>query len=212
MGLGNAGAEYLNTRHNVGIALVGKLATWKNAAFSYNKYCNANVAKIDIAGHELILTYADSFMNLSGESLNKILKFYKISPADCAVLHDDINMQVGRLKLSKGGSAGGHNGIADLMNKCGNDFVRVRIGVGSKPDKRMDLADYVLGKLDATDSKKIDEIDIVGCMRLIISNGFEAAQNIFNRKDTTIEKPDAKDSKKSNALESIEGEKPDAML
>ena len=113
----------------------------------------------------------------------KILKFHNANISETAVLYDDINLDVGRMKLSLGGSAGGHNGVSDIMQKCGNTFMRIRLGIGAKPDKRMDLADYVLGKFSDSDLTAIKSLDVKGVLALSVSRGFEAAQNIYNRRD-----------------------------
>ncbi len=182
MGLGNFGVEYDGTRHNVGASLVRRLAAGCGAEFSRNKYCGAYVAKIDLRGRGVVLAFSDSYMNLSGVCLGKILRFYNVACSECAVVHDDISFEVGRVKLSVGGSSGGHNGVEDIMSRCGNEFVRVRVGIGGKPDPRMDLADYVLGRLDEIDAAKIDLVDIGACVGALVSGGVQAAQNLFNRR------------------------------
>ena len=98
------------------------------------------------------------------------------------MIYDDITIGVGRMKLSRGGSSGGHNGVADIMEFCGNSFVRVRIGVGAKADKRMDLADHVLGKLSEADLAAISALPVRECFSLLLSKGLEAAQNEINRR------------------------------
>ncbi len=182
MGLGNFGSEYDGTRHNAGVLLLRKLAARCGAEFSREKYCGAHIARAQMCGAGLVLAFSDSYMNLSGESLKKILRFFKAPLAECAVISDDITLEPGRLKLSRGGSSGGHNGLGDIIEKCGNDFIRIRVGVGAKPDKRMDLADYVLGRPSAEDAEKIASADIWGCMELLLTKGFEGAQNEVNRR------------------------------
>ena len=101
-----------------------------------------------------------------------------------------------RGKLSKGGSSGGHNGVTDIMEKCGNEFVRIRIGIGGKIDKRMDLADHVLGKIPPQDLKAIESVKIGECLDLLLSKGLDAAQNAMNRRD---EAPKTKEEPKAAA-------------
>ena len=128
-----------------------------------------------------MLAFADGYMNLSGGNIKNILKFLKFNISEAAVVYDDITLDVGRMKLSLGGSAGGHNGVADIMEKCGNDFARIRIGIGAKPYKTMDLADYVLGKLDESDLSAIRALDVKECLSLMLAKGLEGAQNVVNR-------------------------------
>ncbi len=183
IGLGNTGIEYAGTRHNVGAMVIEQIAREVGAEFSYSKYCAARLAKIKVASTPVLLAVADGYMNLSGSGLAKILSFTKISIADVAVFYDDINLDAGRMKLSLGGSAGGHNGVADIMSKCGNAFARFRLGIGFKPDKRMDLADYVLGKLSEDDLAAIKLVDAKGALAIAVAKGFESAQNIYNRRE-----------------------------
>jgi len=182
IGLGNSGAEYSNTRHNAGEIILKRFARECGAEFSYNKYCRAWTAKAEVRSKPLILAFADGFMNLSGEGASKILSHFKLQTSEAAVIYDDISLEVGRMKLSLGGSSGGHNGVSDIMNKCGNDFARIRIGIGAKADPRMDLADHVLGRIEPQYLELIDKIKIRECIETIVSNGFEAAQNAFNRR------------------------------
>lgn len=185
--LGNTGAEYAATRHNAGrisMVCLAKTAFEKTGSpvkFVSNKYCGAELAKIEIEGRQLILACAYGYMNESGVNLKNILKFLKLDISETAVMCDDINLEIGRAKISKGGSAGGHNGIKDIMERCGNDFVRVRIGVGGKVDKRMNLADHVLGKLSPEDISAIESVEIWECFKLLLTKGLEAAQNVMNR-------------------------------
>ena len=181
IGLGNTGAEYVGTRHNAGRIVLGEVAAACGAGFSYNKFCAAQTAKISLGAHPLAIAFADGYMNLSGDGISKILKFFKLDISEAVVVYDDITLDAGRMKLSVGGSSGGHNGIADVMFKCGNTFARIRIGIGAKPYKTMDLADYVLGKIGDEDLAAIKSLDVKGCLSLMLSKGIEAAQNVVNR-------------------------------
>ena len=148
----------------------------------FDKYANAYLAKGSIAGKPLAFAFAEGYMNESGRGLARILKRLKADISSVAVIYDDITIGVGRMKLSRGGSSGGHNGVADIMEFCGNSFVRVRIGVGAKADKRMDLADHVLGKLSEADLAAISALPVRECFSLLLSKGLEAAQNEINRR------------------------------
>ncbi len=184
IGLGNSGNEYKGTRHNAGIIALEEIARQSGVGFAYSKYCSAYLAKVQISSKPLLLAFADGYMNLSGSGLAKILSFTKVSIADVAVFYDDINLDVGRMKLSLGGSAGGHNGVADIMAKCGNNFMRFRLGIGAKPDKRMDLADYVLNKFSEAEISAIKTLDLKGALSQTLAKDFESAQNIYNRRDS----------------------------
>ncbi len=181
-GLGNSGAEYANTRHNVGAMALEQIAQARGVQFLKNKFCGAMLAKVDSNGRQFYLAFCDGFMNNSGVGIKKVLSFLKISSlAEVAVVYDDITLPVGRFKISVGGSSGGHNGVNDIMSRLGNDFARIKIGIGAKPFKTMDLADYVLGKLSDEDASSIKSLNIGECVDTLVAQGVEKAQNLFNR-------------------------------
>lgn len=183
VGLGNSEARYALTRHNAGALALERLAKSCGVeCMRFDKYANAYLAKGSIAGKPLAFAFAEGYMNESGRGLARILKRLKADISSVAVIYDDITIGVGRMKLSRGGSSGGHNGVADIMEFCGNSFVRVRIGVGAKTDKRMDLADHVLGKLSEADLAAISALPVRECFSLLLSKGLEAAQNEINRR------------------------------
>lgn len=183
VGLGNSEARYALTRHNAGALALERLAKSCGVeCMRFDKYANAYLAKGSIAGKPLAFAFAEGYMNESGKGLARILKRLKADISSVAVIYDDITIGVGRMKLSRGGSSGGHNGVADIMEFCGNSFVRVRIGVGAKADKRMDLADHVLGKLSEADLAAISALPVRECFSLLLSKGLEAAQNEINRR------------------------------
>lgn len=183
VGLGNSEARYALTRHNAGALALERLAKSCGVeCMRFDKYAKAYLAKGSIAGKPLAFAFAEGYMNESGRGLARILKRLKADISSVAVIYDDITIGVGRMKLSRGGSSGGHNGVADIMEFCGNSFVRVRIGVGAKADKRMDLADHVLGKLSEADLAAISALPVRECFSLLLSKGLEAAQNEINRR------------------------------
>lgn len=183
VGLGNSEARYALTRHNAGALALERLAKSCGVeCMRFDKYANAYLAKGSIAGKPLAFAFAEGYMNESGRGLARILKRLKADISSVAVIYDDITIGVGRMKLSRGGSSGGHNGVADIMEFCGNSFVRVRIGVGAKADKRMDLADHVLGKLSEADLAAISALPVRECFSLLLSKGLEATQNEINRR------------------------------
>lgn len=151
-GLGNPTAQYAGTRHNVGFDVIDKLADKYNIAVDTLKHKGA-YGKGRIEGENVILLKPMTFMNLSGESVSAVAGYFKVMPEDVIVIYDDINLDVGRLRIREKGSAGGHNGIKNIIAHLGTDsFPRIRVGVGMKPVK-MDLAAYVLSRF--TDEERI---------------------------------------------------------
>lgn len=179
-GLGNSGAEYAGTRHNVGAMLLAKLSDGFGGRFAKNKFARALVSKVQICSQEVHLAFCEGFMNNSGDGVAKTLAFFRADPSQAVVIYDDITIEPGRIKLSVGGSSGGHNGVASVMDRIGNDFARIRVGIGSKPFKQMPLADYVLAKIPPQDALLIDQIDICAVVEAIVGQGMAKAQNRFN--------------------------------
>ena len=143
VGLGNPTKQYDKTRHNVGFDVIDVLADKYNIAVDTIKH-KGMYGKGRIEGQNVVLLKPMTYMNLSGESVVAVANYYKIAPEDIIVIYDDINLDVGRLRIREKGSAGGHNGIKNIIAQLGTDgFPRIRVGVGMKPSK-MDLADYVL--------------------------------------------------------------------
>lgn len=183
-GLGNPGKEYENTRHNTGFSVIDVIAE-KNGISVLEKKHKAIIGKGYIDGQKVILAKPQTFMNLSGESLRELVDYYKIDEKnELIVIYDDISMEVGQLRIRKKGSAGGHNGIKNIISHMGHDvFLRIKVGVGEKP-KEYDLADYVLGHFTADEKKKI--IASAGlaeqAVRLMIRGEADAAMNAYNKK------------------------------
>ena len=186
IGLGNAEPQYALTRHNVGAILLGELASDCGVRLEYEKYSNAYAAKCRIANVPAVLAFANGYMNLSGQNIKKILAFYKFDISETLVIYDDIALEPGRMKLNIGGSAGGHNGVDDIIRHCGNTFLRLRVGIGAKPDKRMDLAEYVLGRIPTCDLILIKSLKFKECIASVLTMGVEAAQNIFNSREKPL--------------------------
>ena len=182
VGLGNPGAKYDNTRHNAGFrALEG--------------YCARSGQKIDrmkfkalagegmLGGKRVLFLKPQTFMNLSGEAVGEAARFYKLPPERVLVITDDVSLPVGKLRIRKGGSAGGHNGLKSIIQHLGTDqFPRIKVGVGQKPHPDYDMADWVLSKFAGEDLKTITEAirkaaDAVECL---IQEGPDKAMNRFN--------------------------------
>ena len=182
VGLGNPGKRYENTRHNTGFSVIDVIAE-KNGISVLEKKHKAVIGKGNIEGQKVILVKPQTYMNLSGECVREIVDYYKVDEKSrLIVIYDDVSMDVGRLRIRKKGSAGGHNGIKNIILHLGHDvFQRIKIGVGEKPES-YDLADYVLGHFTSEEVKKIKESAVLAneAVRLIVWDETEAAMNRFN--------------------------------
>ena len=181
VGLGNPGTKYAGTRHNVGFSVIVGLADKYNIELSEKKH-KAIYGRGMIEGEKVILAMPQTFMNLSGESVRELVDYYKCDPSDVIVAYDDIDLAVGKLRIREKGSAGGHNGMKNIISHLGTqEFVRVRVGIGKKPD-RMDLADYVLSRFGKDELPEIK----AGCdnagdaIALILKDSAAAAMNKYN--------------------------------
>ena len=183
-GLGNPGKEYENTRHNIGFDVIDRLAEEENIAVMESKH-KALIGKGYVAGQKVILAKPQTFMNLSGESIREIVDYYKVDDtAELIVISDDISLDVGQIRIRKKGSAGGHNGIKNIIANLGSSvFPRIKVGVGEKP-KGYDLADYVLGKFSKEDRVLMEEGYDLACeaSALIMQGAIDQAMNEYNQK------------------------------
>lgn len=188
VGLGNPGREYEATRHNMGFDVIDKLVEEYRIPQGGVKF-NAMYGKGFIGGQQALLMKPLSYMNLSGGPIRDMLHYFKIDPeTEMIVIYDDIDTEPGNLRIRKQGSAGGHNGIKDIIKQLGTQkFTRIRIGVGAKP-QGWDLADYVLGRFDTQNRKLVDEAQERACkaVEMILSEGVDAAMNEFNRKSGVV--------------------------
>lgn len=182
VGLGNPGEKYENTRHNVGFQVVDELAERQNAPVQKLKF-KALTNLLTISGEKVLVMKPVTYMNLSGEAVRPAADFYKIPPERILVISDDTALDPGKLRIRQKGSAGGHNGLKNIIQHLGTDqFPRVRVGVGQKPHPDYDLADWVLGKFTGEDKKAIDAAvkraaDAVECY---IQDGPDRAMSRFN--------------------------------
>ena len=182
VGLGNPGDKYDNTRHNVGFAAIDQLAEELRVPVQKLKY-RALTQTVELGGAKVLLMKPITYMNLSGEAVGEAARFFKIPADHVLVLSDDVSLPVGRLRIRKGGSAGGHNGLKSIIQHLGTDqFPRVKIGVGEKPHPDYDMADWVLGKFAGEDLKTITQaIERVGkAAECYIQDGPDKAMNKFN--------------------------------
>ena len=184
VGLGNPGRQYEATRHNMGFDTVDCLIE-KHIVPQGGVKFNAMYGKGMIGGDKAILMKPLSFMNLSGGPVRDMVNFFKIDPEkELIVISDDIDLEPGQLRIRKQGSAGGHNGLKDIIQKLGTqNFVRIKIGVGAKP-QGWDLADHVLSRFPDSERKLVDEAirEAADAVEKIIAQGPDAAMNEYNRK------------------------------
>lgn len=183
-GLGNPDRQYEGTRHNVGFDVIDRIAEKYNIAVDTKKH-RAYIGKGIIRGQKVILAKPQTYMNLSGESIRSLVDYYKIDEEnELLVIYDDISLDVGQLRIRAKGSAGGHNGIKNIIAHLGTQvFPRIKVGVGEKP-KGYDLADYVLGHFSKAEKELMDEgyDSAVRAAELIVSGEITEAMNEFNRR------------------------------
>jgi len=182
VGLGNPGKDYAFTRHNAGFLTLDYLSDILKVNINRSKF-KALVTEATIGDKRVLLMQPQTFMNNSGEAVIEAVNFYKIKPENVIVIFDDISLPVGKMRIRKNGSAGGHNGIKSIIAHLGTqDFPRVKIGVGEKPHKEMDLADWVLSKFPQEEQKVLFEKfgDASEAVKLMVSGKFEEAMNKFN--------------------------------
>ena len=185
-GLGNPGREYEHTRHNFGWVVLDALArkhglTWKRAA-----QFEAEVARWDYApGRTRWLIKPLTFMNQCGRAVGAMARYHKLEPSAVAAVYDDLTIDFGLIKVTTTGSAGGHNGVASLLEHLGGGFVRYRIGIGPKQPAQIDMADFVLGKFTPEQQLNVTQnLDrYVQGLELLLSRGVEPAMNQLNRRD-----------------------------
>ena len=195
VGLGNPGQKYKLTRHNVGFDVLTDIAQRYLVGAPKSKF-NAEVAEALIKNEKTILISPLTFMNLSGRSVQAAVDFYKVPLENVLIVCDDINLDVGRLRLKPGGSAGGQNGLKDIIQRLGTDqFPRLRLGVGQVP-ARWDTADYVLGKFNSDDRPLVDVgIKLASdAIEVWIESGMQTAMNRFNADPNKKPKPKKKKS------------------
>lgn len=182
VGLGNPGGKYEITRHNAGFLCADLFAESMNTEIKRLKY-HALTAEVNIDGHRCLLMKPQTFMNNSGEAVGEAAKFYKIPAEKVIVMFDDISLPIGKLRVRRKGSAGGHNGIKSLIAHLGSEnFPRVKIGVGAKPHPDYDLADWVLASFKKEDFPALKEAMVNACeaVKLIVNGNTDKAMNLYN--------------------------------
>lgn len=182
VGLGNPGREYEGTRHNAGFMGLDAIAEQFHTEIKRIKF-KGLTGECRIAGKKVLLLKPSTFMNLSGQSVQEAMRFYKLSPEQVLVLFDDINLEPGKLRIRRKGSDGGHNGMKNIIYLSGSDqFPRIKIGIGKKPHPEYDLKDWVLSRFSKEEQKALSAAfpQITEAAELIISGKLDEAMNRFN--------------------------------
>ena len=180
--LGNYGKKYENTRHNIGFLAAEKLIERDNLKCNRLRF-RALTEIIDLGGAKVLLMLPQTYMNLSGEAAGEAARFYKVPPERVLVISDDVSLPLGKLRVRAGGSAGGHNGLKNIIAHLGTDrFPRVKVGVGAPPNPEYDMVDWVIGAFSPAERKVIDPaldraLDAAEC---VIAKGVTEAQNRYN--------------------------------
>lgn len=185
-GLGNPEDKYARTLHNAGFWFVDELARKFGGDFRYEKRFDAENCRINLHGEDLWLVKPQSYMNLSGQPVRGMLDYYRLDTAELLVAHDEIDLPPGTVRLKKGGGHGGHNGIRDVIQHCGADFIRLRIGVGH-PGQKSQVTSYVLkpgpADVEAAIRRNID--DAIAIMPTLLDDGLNAAMKRLHTKQDT---------------------------
>ena len=182
VGLGNPGTKYENTRHNMGFMAIDTLAEKVGADIKKLRF-KSLTAEAMVGGKKVLLMKPTTFMNNSGEAIVDALNFYKLSTERLLVLYDDISLDVGRMRIRTKGSAGGHNGIKSIIYLTGSDvFPRIKMGVGQKPNKDYDLADWVLGHFTKEQGEALEQVfaNAAAAAELIVNGKAAEAMNKYN--------------------------------
>ena len=182
VGLGNPGLQYEKTRHNAGFMVIDALAEKYGAGFPKRKY-DALIGECKIGDNRIMLVKPQTFMNLSGKAVTAICSFYKIPYDKVIVMFDDVSLDVGKIRVRRKGSDGGHNGIKDIIELSGtSDIPRIKIGVGKKPNAEYDLKDWVLGKFSKEDLDNFQKATESGVKAAeeIVKRGIDSAMNRYN--------------------------------
>ena len=181
IGLGNPGDEYENTRHNAGFMVVDALAGGAGANYWKNE-CGSATAKGALAGSDVVFAKPQSYMNLSGGPVRLLCQAYEVDLAHIIVIHDDLDIEPGRIRVKRGGGSAGHNGLKSITEKLGSpDYFRVRVGIG-RPPGRMPSADFVLAPLRKGDLDDFTQGCILAARAVpyLVEHGLEATQQEFN--------------------------------
>ena len=179
-GLGNPGVQYTNTPHSVGFETVDAIAAAAGVSWEEKRQFKCLMAKVSIAGQPVLLVKPQTFMILSGESVAPVVKYHNATAADLLVVHDDIDLALGRMRIRRGGSCGGHNGVRNIIERLGTqDFVRLKLGVGKD---KSNVIGFVLGKFSPDARKVMDLVvaEAAKAVEAVLADGPDGAMNAFN--------------------------------
>src|SRR6185312_1615675 len=182
VGLGNPGPEYADTRHNVGFHVVELLAVRAGGGRCSKHKANADVLEGRLAGRRVVLAKPRTYMNVSGGPVAGLLRYFSVPAVELVVVHDELDLGFGVIRLKQGGGEGGHNGLRSISSSIGTkDYLRVRFGIG-RPPGRQDPADFVLKRFSAAEAKELDlAVDLAAdAAEALLSDGLEPAQNRFH--------------------------------
>jgi peptidyl-tRNA hydrolase, PTH1 family len=182
VGLGNPGPDYAATRHNVGFRVVELLAARAGGGRFSKHRSNTDVLEGRLAGRRVVLAKPRTYMNVSGGPVAGLVKYFSVEPTELVVVHDDLDLGFGVVRLKRGGGEGGHNGLRSISQSLGTkDYLRVRFGIG-RPPGRQDPADFVLKRFSAVEAKELElAVDLAAdAAEALLSDGLEAAQNRFH--------------------------------
>ena len=186
IGLGNPGSKYEFTRHNIGFRIIDSLARDMGIEFNKVKSYYSLISRGMINNHKVMLVKPQTFMNLSGRAVNRVVSYYKIPLQDLLIVYDDLNLELGQVRIRKKGSSGGHKGIESIMQYLNSeDIPRLRIGIGNPSvSYNFDCASYVLSNFNIDEEDKIAEVIQLSteAIKTIIEDGFEKAMRKYNRK------------------------------
>ncbi|MBI4285484.1 MAG: aminoacyl-tRNA hydrolase [Chloroflexi bacterium] len=184
VGLGNPGKEYAGDRHNVGFMCLSHFARVHNIPFD-RKQASARIGTGIVAGNEVMLARPQTYMNASGESVSRLVKKYHIDSSDLIIIHDDLDLPLGKIRIRPGGSAGGHKGVASIIAALGNpDFIRVRVGIGrpATTESETDVISYVLSDFTPEEKQLLSDIipRVAEAILSLLTEGLTQAMNKYN--------------------------------
>jgi PTH1 family peptidyl-tRNA hydrolase len=189
VGLGNPGAGYARNRHNIGFMCLSRLARKHGIRFAHKRN-NASIGEGQIDGIDVVLARPQTMMNLSGHSVSRLAKRYKVGSEDLIIIHDDLDLPLGKIRIRQGGRSAGHKGIESIIEELGTaDFMRIRVGIGrpdcaesADVDKDAEVIDHVLSDFDASESKAVAEVlkKVDDALLCLLSAGLTAAMNRYN--------------------------------
>lgn len=183
IGLGNPGTEFAGNRHNIGKMIVSGLARQLGIKFT-NEHPKAEIARVTLNSQENLLAVLKDYMNVSGFAVDALCTYYEIDVRNLIIVHDDLDLPLGAIRIKQGGGSGGHNGLKSIIDVLGrDDFIRVRIGIGRPPGK-MDPAEYVLSDFTVVQFAEMEIImaEAIDAVKIVVLEGVEAAMNRYNMK------------------------------